>query len=91
MASDDSADSQLRLGSPCISDLTEGLQLKITLIFAHHFWIKGIVTIQVCIAWVCAIAVCKGLEFFYGLHSLVYLICCSTIDIRYCNLEIFCR
>ena len=37
---DDSMDSQLDLGSPCISDSKMGLHLRITMIFICHFCLK---------------------------------------------------
>ena len=43
-AREDSPDSQLDLGSPCIGDSKKGLHLKIALIFTHHFYFKGIAT-----------------------------------------------
>ena len=43
-AREDSPDSQLDLGSPCISDSNKGLHLKIALIFTRHFYFKGIAT-----------------------------------------------
>ena len=43
-AREDSQDSQLDLGSPCIGDSKKGLHLKIALIFTRHFYFKGIAT-----------------------------------------------
>ena len=43
-AREDSPDSQLDLGSPCIGDSKKGLHLKIALIFTRHFYFKGIAT-----------------------------------------------
>ena len=40
-AREDSPDSQLDLGSPCIGDSKKGLHLKIALIFTCHFYFKG--------------------------------------------------
>ena len=43
-AREDSPDSQLDLGSPCMGDSKKGLHLKIALIFTRHFYFKGIAT-----------------------------------------------
>ena len=43
-AHEDSPDSQLDLGSPCIGNLKKGLPLRIALIFIRHFYFKGIAT-----------------------------------------------
>ena len=43
-AREDSPDSQLDLGSPCIGNSKKGLDLRIALIFTHHFYFKGIAT-----------------------------------------------
>ena len=41
---EDSPDSQMDLGSPCIGNSKKGLHLRITLIFTHHYYFKGIAT-----------------------------------------------
>ena len=43
-ARENSPDSLLDLGSPCIGDSKKGLHLNIALIFMRHFYFKGIVT-----------------------------------------------